>query len=420
MPNTVEKIIAVLSLVLLCFCLSAGILKDQEARDVQIKIIVPEAKNIVHISDGLYSLEKGKNGQKENMYLSFAEASGYAGPMQVAILVDRLGKIQTLALVKSPDTKPYLDSILKAKMPETFLNTHIQDPRTPDTISGATISSNAIIHAVQKASANLTNHEQIISKEKAFHLNEEELLRQNIICLNQGYMEKDKSKLSLSMTEIVKIGLVFAFFALALFISSKKYTLNKKKSRLALLVLSVLLLGFLYSTQFSLATLALLFSGTWLYGLASYAPLICLILAFSTFFMTKKNLYCTYICPFGALQEGMSLITSCSTPKIHPVYTWISRFFALGILCFALYFMSPSSASYEPFGKTFNMVGTLTLFILSGSIILISLFIQRPWCRLLCPMTPIFDYVQFWRKWLGSMLGLSFTAKNTQKKEDIS
>lgn len=64
--------------------------------------------------------------------------------------------------------------------------------------------------------------------------------------------------------------------------------------------------------KFSLGTVHLLLSGGWMRGVASHAALTCLLLAVAVFFLTRKNLYCATLCPFGAVQEGLGRITGCS------------------------------------------------------------------------------------------------------------
>lgn len=407
--NKLKKFVAVLSLLALCFAWAAGVMRGQSSLESQIKNIVPETASFELIDTNLYEI---RTEQKGKYYISFATHPGYAGAMQIAIVVNTEGIIETVALIKSPDTKPYIKQILDAKLPDAYLGQSIQSNEAPDAVSGATMSSVALTSAIEKASTRLITNAKVLAENPNF-----QILNQESATINTNATEtnaktstapqnaKQSNSLQigsfeLSYTELFKCALVFLFFGFALFLSSKTFPWNKKRARYILLASSLILLGFLYSTQFSFSTVAMFVSGMWLVGLASYAPLICLILAIIIFIYSKKNIYCAHICPFGALQEGISLITNCSGPKVDPILTWISRFFALSLLCFALYFSSPASASYEPFGKTFNMVGSLTLFMLSSAIILASLFIKKPWCKLLCPISPFFDYIQFWRSWI--------------------
>lgn len=375
MQAKLEKSLGILSLVPLACSLVFGMMKEQNISEGLIKEFIPNTKKITRLADSLYEVET----EDQSQYVSFAGHAGYAGPMHLAVSVGKDRKINTVALLKSPDTKPYLDKILEHKMPDAFIGQDITKLDAPDAVSGATMSSNAIIHGVEKASYALTANETV---------------RQNL-SIEKANPEPEKIRYAGSFANLAALLVIFAG---AFWVSAKNFKWNRKKAHFALTALSFVTLGVLYSSQFSLATVSLLLGGTWLAGLANYAPLLALFLALLAVLITKKNLYCAHVCPFGALQEGLSLITNCKAPKQHPAAKWTSRFFALAVLCFALYFANPSCAGYEPFGKTFNMIGSFTLFALSVTVILASLIFKRPWCNIFCPVTPFFDYVMFWRK----------------------
>ncbi len=381
MNTKLEKYIGILSIIPLIFSIVLGFLKEQNTSIKLIQEFIPNSKNILHYTDNIYKVIAENNLP---LYISFASHVGYSGPMQLAIIANQEKKIDTVVLIKSPDTKPYLDKILENKLPNHFLNQSITNIIPPDAVSGATISSNAIIHAVEKASHNLITNNTV----------------QQELAIPQQHNQNIKQNAIFSSSELYKLGIVLFLFLSAFWISTKNFKYNKLKSHYILAGLSFVSVGILFSMQFSLSTITLLLSGIWKNGIASYAPLFALILAILCVVFTKKNLYCSHICPFGTLQEGISLITHCSMPPKNNFIKWITRFFTLLILCFAIYYAIPSYATYEPFGKTFNMIGSFTLFVLSIAVILSSLIFKKPWCHLLCPMTPFFDYILFWRKLL--------------------
>lgn len=370
-----EKTIGIFSLIPLACSFAFGIMKEQSISEQLIKEFIPNTKKINHLTDDVYEVET--NGK--NVYVSFADHAGYAGPMHLAVAVDSDRKIHTVALLSSPDTKPYLDKILTNKMPHAYIGQDITELDAPDAVSGATMSSNAIIRGVEKA---------------GYALTADETVRQNLNIAEANPKPEQK----VYSGSIANLAVLFAVFIGALFLSAKNFRWNRKKAHMLLGAVSLASLGFLYGSQFSLATVSLFLSGAWLNGLANYAPLLAFVLALAVLLVTKKNLYCAHICPFGALQEGLSAITGCSAPAQQAPAKWISRFFALAVLCFSLYYANPSYASYEPFGKTFNMIGTFTLFALSITVIFASLIFRRPWCSMFCPVTPFFDYITFWRK----------------------
>lgn len=185
---------------------------------------------------------------------------------------------------------------------------------------------------------------------------------------------------------------------MAAFIITNKRVRKKSRARIALLGCSVIVLGFWFGTQFSLATAATLLGGSWLGGMASYATILCLVLTLLSFLFTRKNLFCTYICPFGAVQEGLGKITGCSAPVQSTWMVWIARGWVLIILLAALYFQAPSYAMYGPLGMLLNFVGSAIIYSLTILVILSSLMFKQPWCKLFCPTTIIISYLRFTRK----------------------
>ena len=353
----IEKLVGIFSLIPLIFSVIFGFLKDQNIGYKLIQDFIPNTKNILHYTDNIYKVIAGNNIP---FYVSFASHVGYAGPMQLAIIVDKEKKINTVVLIKSPDTKPYLDKILENKLPNHYLNQEITHIDAPDAISGATLSSNAIINAVDTASQNLLNNKDF----------------QNEFNIISNKKEQETITTSFSLSEFYKLATIFLLFLSAFWMSTKKFKFNKLKSHYVIAGISFISIGILFSMQFSLSTITLLLSGIWKNGVASYAPLLALLLAILCVFFTNKNFYCNHICPFGSLQEGISLITHCSVPQKKKSIVWISRFFALFILCYAIYYAIPSYATFEPFGKTFNMIGSFTLFILSIAVIISSLIFK--------------------------------------------
>jgi polyferredoxin len=96
------------------------------------------------------------------------------------------------------------------------------------------------------------------------------------------------------------------------------------------------------------------------------------------------RIFCGSICPLGALQELASL---APVPKAKPRVKsalYAGRFIVLGVIIVAALFLSVSVLAY---------LGVMDLFLLSftlGSLamltlLVISLFFYRPFCRILCP-----------------------------------
>ncbi len=377
----IQKILAILTLVLLAGAWVAGSMRAIGAESARLGNISPDIAAIQKSSDNLYTAQRKGAPQPappaDQLYIAVAEHPGYGGPLHMAVVVNGEKRIEHVAVLQSADTSTYVSKVVSMNVLDAFLGKSIDAMPKVDAISGATLSSTAIIAAVQRASALIGN------------------ARFN--------MPAPVDSFKIGTREIVKSALVVLFFTLAVIMSLKAFPLKTKWLRLSFLAASIVVLGFMYGTQFSLSTMVTLLAGFWTKGMASYAPLLCLALAVLVFFATKKNLFCASICPFGGLQECLSRITSCSPPTVTVWMKWLARALALAALCAALYFRAPSDAAYEPFGRTFNFIGSGVLFGLSILIIVTSLAFKRPWCRLLCPMTPLFDYFQFMRTWISGL-----------------
>ena len=63
----------------------------------------------------------------------------------------------------------------------------------------------------------------------------------------------------------------------------------------------------------------------------------------------------------------------------------------------AFLFRNPGISSYEVFGALFAFTGSTVLFALLGIVLVVSLFVKRPWCRYLCPLDPVYDFVRLGR-----------------------
>lgn len=368
--KSIERILAVVSICILLAAWIAGGVRYEGASLERIKNISAEIEGVKQVRPSVYEGHR-KGNPDDRLYIGLAEHPSYGGPLQVAVVVNSNKVIEQVALVQSTDTSTYLSRVLSDGVLDVFLGSSDSQLPHVDAVTGATLSSTAMIKGVEKAVAHI-----------------------------RGTSLADEGAAHLSTAELTKAALTASLFMVAFIISSRFFRWNKKYARLGLLAISTVVLGFLYGAQFSLSSLVLLLAGLWTKGIASYTALICLVLAVGIFFLTRKNLYCAMICPFGGLQEGLGRITKCSAPKKTEWMKWSARFFTLFAMSAAMFFRNPSDALYEPFGMAFSFIGSTALFALTILIFVASLVVKRPWCTLLCPVTCIFDYLAFVRGWL--------------------
>lgn len=106
-----------------------------------------------------------------------------------------------------------------------------------------------------------------------------------------------------------------------------------------------------------------------------------------TFFFGR--IFCGYVCPIGALQE----IVARRDKIIKINYKWEKILRNLRIVFFIL-IISVSLIKHEyifseisPFKTIFNVNGTIIQVVSASFILIISLFIYRPFCRFICPLS---------------------------------
>jgi NosR/NirI family nitrous oxide reductase transcriptional regulator len=112
------------------------------------------------------------------------------------------------------------------------------------------------------------------------------------------------------------------------------------------------------------------------------AAFFVLPLVFTLFY---GRVFCGAVCPLGAIQDAV---------LIHPVRVpgWLEsglRLLAYTYLGAAVLFAALGSAflicRYDPFIGFFRLTGNWNILILGTSLLVIGLFVGRPYCRFLCP-----------------------------------
>ena len=105
-------------------------------------------------------------------------------------------------------------------------------------------------------------------------------------------------------------------------------------------------------------------------------------LVFTLFF---GRAFCAAACPLGAIQDIVLL-----KPVALPV--WLAgtlRLFAYAYLAIAVLMAATGSAfvicRYDPFIAIFRLGGNVNMVVVGGCMLLIAVFVGRPYCRFLCP-----------------------------------
>jgi len=97
------------------------------------------------------------------------------------------------------------------------------------------------------------------------------------------------------------------------------------------------------------------------------------------------RVFCSAVCPLGAIQDVVLL-------RPVSVAGWLEsvlRLFAWGYLAAAVLFAATGSAfvicRYDPFIAFFRLGGNLNMVVAGVCILLVGVFVGRPYCRFICP-----------------------------------
>jgi NosR/NirI family nitrous oxide reductase transcriptional regulator len=304
-------------------------------------------------------------GSADNVlgYVTTGTASGYGGPLTMAISMTPDGVVESLAVVEHRETPSFFRTVLDGRLLTRLAGISSVDPIVlgddVDGISGATYTCRGMTQSVHRAARKCA----------------EEFLELEV--------PPDKRRVVFGLPEIVLI-LLFTIAVSRRRIKGKA----SKILRWTTLLGGLVFLGFLFNSPFVLAHINMVLIGywpEWQTHIFWYILIIGLLLFKAT---EEWNVYCYDFCPFGALQEIAATIGGAKPRKLRwsKVLLWAQRLLTLAAISLALLYRNPGLSSYEVFGTAFALEGSNFQFALLAVILLSSLFIYRPWCRHLCPL----------------------------------
>lgn len=109
------------------------------------------------------------------------------------------------------------------------------------------------------------------------------------------------------------------------------------------------------------------------------------------------TIFCGYLCPFGTFQEWIGKLGKKLFPKkynqmVPKKLDRVLRYLRYVVLVMVLYNTATTAKlvfqSVDPYYALFNFFTdevAVSAYIMLGLIIVLSLFIERPWCKYLCP-----------------------------------
>jgi hypothetical protein len=313
------------------------------------------------------------------------EVRGFGGKINLAVYVDPGGKLINFQIIQTNETPGYL-KMLSKWLPS--LNNHsLFDSKAfsdVQAVTGATVSSKAVLLALQKSGQSFAA--QILGK----------------------FLESDVEKTYRAgyLPDIQGIYLISAVAFTLIVICYGGFW-----SRLAVLFYNLVIGGILLNAQYSSEQITTI--------LSLHVPAIGLTGTFLLIFgipilvMLFGNIYCGYICPFGAAQELLGFIVPKRFNQTLSTKTMQKGRFIKYVILFILimaFFISRNHSTLvtDPLISTFNLrfshhdFRPVVLLIISAALIG-SVFYTRFWCRYLCPagaFLSLFNMISILKKYL--------------------
>lgn len=331
-----------------------------------------------HFPDSLYNLKQvnvnkwivNNINAKQQGYIYTGQGGGYNGSVHVLVQTDLKKNIIQVIPLLHHETPSYFKKLEKKRFFAYLSGRKIDsffvgDPI--DAISGATASSIAVMQAIRV-----------------------------------GYSEGENittTPIDYPVFGFLEFLVLYLLFAGFIIVKVKNIKLKRYLLWISI-ILSFVLLGFIFNQPLTFSRISAILNGyfpslnkeLYLYILLGGSVLFILI--------TRKNIYCHSVCPFGAAQDILAKTGKAKPfrPKYYTFLKILQRTIALFVLLISLALNNPAIAQYEVFGAFFQLTASSILFVVLFIVIILSLFIKRPWCHFMCPIDSVFEYTKLTRE----------------------
>ncbi len=391
-----ERILAVVAILTFAAAWLVGYQLESGELESFLSEAMPAAAHFEKLSADTYAAYADDGADQLIGYVTIGEANGYGGPLQAAVGVDLEGNVSGLKVIKHRETPSWYRKVMESDYVSTLLGKSYQDAfqlgEDVDGVTSATYTSRAIAQAVLAGSREVAGEQ-----------------------LGLSLPSQAKPKIVFGVPEIT----LLALFGVG-FIGHQGKFKYKKQLRWVAMLVGLVVLGFVYNAPLTLAYFNKLLLGFWPNWRTSLYWYLLLGGILFVFTVDNKNPYCYWFCPFGAAQECMGAVGGAkvySPGRYRNFLMWLRRGVVWFAIVVALLFRSPGITSYEIFGTLFSFLGSNLQFILLALVLVVSLFVKRPWCTYLCPIDPVVDFIRMARKWI---LELWKKIKPKRRKEGLN
>ena len=318
--------------------------------------IFAEAESFKKIGDECFYDVFGKNSEHIGrvLYSKPDESSigGFGGSLRVVIGIDENGKITGTELGENYESVGFIDNVRDAGFFAKWNGKSVAEAAEAevDTVSGATMSTRAI---------------------------------KSMVALNLSKYSGSEFQKIQAEAEPVWFKII-VFLILAYSISAFFFPQKTAKLRIFHLVMLAVVLGFIGGNALSLESFK-----NWTTSLEiALIPAVILCCALILPIISGKNFYCSFLCPFGAMQELFGRIPFPKKnlpPKFMKGVAVFKIVMLIVIYALMIFKIMTDLTVFEPFSAFKFEAATLSSLVIAASFLIVSLFINRPWCRLFCP-----------------------------------
>ena len=356
MKKSRERIWSITTLVLLCVAIALWTAHLQDRLPWSANQDIEQHETVIYIPEGATALE-ARNPQH----------IGWAGDVPLKIVVSEDGTIFSVNFLPNHETPAWIRLIENAGFMSSWNGLTLCEAvaHRVDAMSGATMTTVAVINTLRDDILNRIEIGEIICENE-------------IVIAGRGLA----FYLRLSVT------LAVLAFALVSFFFPKKM----KPTRLYLLALSVIVLGFWQGQYLSTTSFfnLLIFGINW----AAWIIPLMILLAFALPLITKREFYCTYVCPYGAAQELVAKLNKKHVQipqKTYRILINLRPAYLLVIILLLFTGILLDFVNFEPFAGFMLDAYLWIPMVIAGVFLLVSLFVPRFWCKYCCPTGYIID-----------------------------
>ena len=301
------------------------------------------------------------------------EIYGYNSVTPLNIYLDSCDKIVEVEMCENRESRGYVNKVINSGFLDSWDGLTVEEAAKHhvDAVSGSTFSSTAMAQSLQTRMSLLSQQKaRLYSWDWNLFIRQVCVLIVTVlatICFFMPKPKKFKNSESWGLGDLVTL-------------------------RRISLLLSIAILGFWTNSLLSLS----LFCNWLTNGVSLAIQLPILIIAALSIILplvTKKSFYCQDLCPFGAAQEFVGLIkakdesqkSSSIKANIYKIFSVLRKVILLSLLIIFALGVGLDLSVVEPFPIfNYQSIG-FGVAIFATVILILSIFIKKPWCNYLCP-----------------------------------